>query len=56
MPFLPSLPSGPSAGAASSRQACAAAAGLALYSGEIERHWIEVTERDFFLRGLPCRL
>jgi len=29
------------------------AAGLALYSAEIERHWIEVTERDFFLRGLP---
>ena len=29
------------------------AAGLALYSGEIERHWIEVTQRDFFLRGLP---
>ena len=28
-------------------------AGLALYSGEIERHWIEVTQRDFFLRGLP---
>jgi hypothetical protein len=30
------------------------AAGLALYSGEIERHWVEVTERDFFLRGLPA--
>jgi predicted MPP superfamily phosphohydrolase len=30
-----------------------AGAGLALYSGEIERHWIEVTERNFFLSGLP---
>jgi hypothetical protein len=30
------------------------AAALALYSGEIERHWIEVTQRDFFLRGLPA--
>jgi predicted MPP superfamily phosphohydrolase len=29
------------------------AAGLALYSGEIARHWIEVTRRDFFLRDLP---
>ena len=29
------------------------AAALALYSGEVERHWIEVTQRDFFLRGLP---
>jgi predicted MPP superfamily phosphohydrolase len=30
-----------------------AGAGLALYSAEIERHWIEVTERNFFLSGLP---
>lgn len=29
------------------------AAGLAIYSGEVERHWLEVTERDFFLSGLP---
>jgi predicted MPP superfamily phosphohydrolase len=29
------------------------AAGLALYSGELERHWIEVVRRDFFLPGLP---
>lgn len=28
-------------------------AGLAFYSGELERHWIEVTHRDIFLRGLP---
>jgi uncharacterized protein len=28
------------------------AAGLALYSGEGERHWLEITERDFFLSGL----
>lgn len=32
--------------------ACAGA-GLALYGGEIERHWIEVTRRDVFLPGLP---
>ncbi len=32
--------------------ACAAA-GLALYAGEIERHWIEITRRDIFLPGLP---
>src|SRR5208282_255240 len=31
--------------------ACAGA-GLALYGGEIERHWIEVTRRDVFLPGL----
>jgi len=31
-----------------------AAAGLAIYSGEIERHWIEVTRRDIHLRGLPA--
>ena len=31
---------------------CGAAA-LALYSGEIERHWIEVTRREIALRGLP---
>lgn len=30
------------------------AAGLALYSGEIERHWIDVTHRDVALRGLPA--
>lgn len=30
-----------------------AAAGLALYSGEVERHWIEVTQRDVFISGLP---
>jgi predicted MPP superfamily phosphohydrolase len=29
------------------------AAGLALYSGEIERHWIDVTRTDVRLRGLP---
>jgi uncharacterized protein len=29
------------------------AGGLALYSGEIERHWIEVTHRDVFVPGLP---
>jgi predicted MPP superfamily phosphohydrolase len=28
--------------------------GLALYSGEIERHWIGVTRRDVYLRGLPA--
>jgi len=32
--------------------ACAGAA-LALYGGEVERHWIEVTHRDVFLPGLP---
>jgi predicted MPP superfamily phosphohydrolase len=32
--------------------ACAGA-GLALYAGEIERHWIEITRRDVFLPGLP---
>jgi len=31
---------------------CGAAA-LALYSGEIERHWVEVTRREIALRGLP---
>lgn len=30
------------------------ATGLALYSGEIERHWIDVTHRDVALRGLPA--
>jgi len=30
------------------------AAGLALYSGAIERHWIEVTRYDISLRGLPA--
>lgn len=30
------------------------AAGLALYSGEIARHWIQVTQRDVFLRNLPA--
>jgi predicted MPP superfamily phosphohydrolase len=29
------------------------AAGLALYSGEIERHWVEVTRNDVHLSGLP---
>jgi uncharacterized protein len=28
------------------------AAGAALYSGEIERHWIEISHRDVSLRGL----
>jgi predicted MPP superfamily phosphohydrolase len=31
----------------------ACAAGLALYSSEVERHWIEVAEREIFLRELP---
>ncbi|MGA2349859.1 MAG: metallophosphoesterase [Terracidiphilus sp.] len=29
-------------------------AGLALYSGALERHWIDVSHRDIFLRGLPA--
>jgi predicted MPP superfamily phosphohydrolase len=29
------------------------AAGLALYSGEIARHWVEVTEIDISIAGLP---
>ena len=32
--------------------ACAAG-GFALYAGEIERHWIEITRRDVVLPGLP---
>jgi hypothetical protein len=32
--------------------ACAAG-GLALYSGEIARHWVEVSESDVFIPGLP---
>jgi len=27
--------------------------GLALYAGEIERHWIEVSKSDVFIPGLP---
>ncbi|HEY1805129.1 MAG TPA: metallophosphoesterase [Terracidiphilus sp.] len=27
--------------------------GLALYSGEVERHWIEITRHDVILPGLP---
>src|SRR5579859_7709549 len=30
------------------------AAGLAVYSGVLERHFIEVVERDFFLPNLPA--
>jgi uncharacterized protein len=30
------------------------AAGLVLYSSELERHWIDVTQRDAALRGLPA--
>jgi uncharacterized protein len=30
------------------------AAGLALYSGEVERHWIDVAQRDVALRGLSA--
>ena len=30
------------------------AAGLALYAGEIERHWIEITRHDVALLGLPA--
>jgi uncharacterized protein len=33
-----------------------AAAGLALYSGEIERHWIEITRRVIHLSRLPAAL
>ncbi|MGA2047619.1 MAG: metallophosphoesterase [Terracidiphilus sp.] len=29
------------------------AGGLALYAGEVERHWVEVTEQDISLPGLP---
>ncbi len=32
--------------------ACAGG-GLAIYGGEIERHWIEITHRDVFIPGLP---
>ena len=31
-----------------------AAAGVALYSGEIARHWIEISHRDAYLPGLPA--
>src|ERR1700679_2092174 len=30
------------------------AAGLAIYSGEIERHWVEVIRNEVHLRGLPA--
>lgn len=30
-----------------------AGAGLALYAGEIERHWLEITRRDVYIPGLP---
>jgi hypothetical protein len=30
-----------------------AGAGLALYAGEVERHWIEITHREVLLSGLP---
>src|ERR1700679_239731 len=30
------------------------AAGMAIYAGEIERHWVEVTEHDVHLSGLPA--
>jgi hypothetical protein len=33
--------------------AACAGAGLALYAGEIERHWIEITYRDVVIPGLP---
>jgi uncharacterized protein len=29
-------------------------AGMALYTGEIERHWVEITRTDVRLRGLPA--
>ena len=29
-------------------------AGLAFYSGEIERHWVEITHREIRLRSLPA--
>jgi predicted MPP superfamily phosphohydrolase len=32
------------------------AAGLAFYSGEVERHWIDVAHHDVELRGLPADL
>jgi predicted MPP superfamily phosphohydrolase len=32
------------------------AAGLALYSGEVERHWIDVVERDVTLSGLSSEI
>jgi predicted MPP superfamily phosphohydrolase len=32
------------------------AAGLTLYSGEVERHWIDVTHHDVELRSLPADL
>jgi hypothetical protein len=35
------------------KQGLCGAAGLVLYSSEIERHWIEVTEHDISLAGLP---
>jgi predicted MPP superfamily phosphohydrolase len=30
------------------------AAGMAVYSGEIDRHWLQVTRRDILLGGLPA--
>ena len=30
------------------------AAVLALYSGEVERHWVDVVQRDIALPGLPA--
>jgi len=29
------------------------AGGLALYAGEVERHWLEVVHKDIALSGLP---
>lgn len=28
-------------------------AGLALYAGEVERHWIDIVHRDVYIPGLP---
>lgn len=30
-----------------------ACAGLGLYAGEIERHWIEITHQEILITGLP---
>ena len=54
MSLPPSFPHALSADANFLKAGLYGAAGLALYSGEIARHWIEVTQRDFFLRGLPA--
>ena len=51
--LFPPSPDGPTDRRRFLKSGLLGAVGLAVYSGEVERHWIDITRHEFFLKDLP---